>query len=132
MAVVLDSSAVAPLALLDEDRAYSFGVLDAIRDRGGLVPDLWWFEIRNVMVICERRGRLSAEDSHRFLGMLATLAIGVDHTPDEAAVLRMAREQRLTVYDAAYLELAWRTSSPLATQDRQLASAARACGVVVH
>jgi predicted nucleic acid-binding protein len=36
---------------------------------------------------------------------------------------------RLTVYDAAYLELALRADAPLATLDRELARAARAARV---
>ena len=44
-------------------------------------------------------------------------------------VLALARTHRLTVYDAAYLELALRVDAPLATLDRKLAAAARAAGV---
>jgi predicted nucleic acid-binding protein len=37
----------------------------------------------------------------------------------------------LTIYDAAYLELAMRRRAKLATNDRDLLKAANACGVAV-
>jgi predicted nucleic acid-binding protein len=43
----------------------------------------------------------------------------------------LARRHRLTVYDAAYLELALREGLALATLDTALAEAARAEGVSV-
>jgi predicted nucleic acid-binding protein len=55
----------------------------------------------------------------------------VDHVPDEAAVLRLARAHRLSVYDAAYLELAQREGVPLATLDAGLRTAAAAEGVAL-
>ena len=45
--------------------------------------------------------------------------------------MTLARHRRLTVYDAAYLELALRHAVPLATLDQALANAARAEGVAV-
>ena len=50
----------------------------------------------------------------------------MDSSPDETHVLTLARRHRLTVYDAAYLELAAREALPLATLDAQLATAAQA------
>jgi hypothetical protein len=44
-------------------------------------------------------------------------------------VLVLARSHWLTVYDAAYLELAVRIDFPLAMLDRKLAAAVRAAGV---
>jgi predicted nucleic acid-binding protein len=43
----------------------------------------------------------------------------------------LARHHRLSVYDAAYLELAGRLGMPLATSDSSLAAAARRVGVDV-
>ena len=93
------------------------------------MPLLWWFEVRNVLVINERRGRIDPPGSAAFLADLETLPISFDRQSDSATVLALAREHRLTVYDAAYLELARRLEAPLATLDRRLAAAARAAGV---
>ena len=64
-----------------------------------------------------------------FLADLEALSIRIDRAPESDVVLALARTHRLTIYDAAYLELAGRIDSPLATLDRQLARAARAASV---
>lgn len=94
-----------------------------------LVPRIWWFEIRNVLVISERRGRRDARMGDRALGILRRLPIVLDDNMDEEALLSLARVYRLTVYDAAYLELARRENAPLATLDAMLASAARGANI---
>ena len=86
---------------------------------------LWWFEVRNALIASERRGRLTEPHTAQFLREISRLAVTVDRAPDEAGVLTLARRHRLTVYDAAYLELAVREALPLATLDTQLAAAAR-------
>ena len=89
-------------------------------------PGLWWFEVRNTLLVNERRGRLRESDVSVFLRGLAVLAIIIDRAPDEAAILALARRHRLSVYDASYLELAQRDGVGLATLDGALARAARA------
>jgi len=100
-----------------------------MKDDPALVPTLWWFELRNALVVNERRGRITEQQTARFLRDVSRLAITVDHTPDESGVLTLARRHRLTVYDAAYLELALRAALPLATLDAMLVAAARSEGV---
>ena len=92
-------------------------------------PVLWWFEVRNALLMNERRGRLEPSQTAEILARLARLPIVLDHEPIGDAVLALARAHRLTFYDAAYLELAYRRDAPLATLDRQLAAAARAAAV---
>jgi predicted nucleic acid-binding protein len=96
-----------------------------------LVPALWWFEVRNVLIVGERRRRITEADTATFLETLAGMAIVTDHSVGEARILRLARHHGLTVYDAAYLELASRRSSPLATLDTDLAAAAKAQAVAL-
>src|SRR5205823_3956423 len=93
------------------------------------VPSLWWFELRNGLVMAERRGRITEQETAQFLRRVANFAPIIDPLPDEAAVMTLARRHRLTVYDAAYLELALREGVPLATLDGPLTDAARAEGV---
>ncbi|MDE1174131.1 MAG: type II toxin-antitoxin system VapC family toxin [Parvibaculaceae bacterium] len=73
----------------------------------------------------ERRARLTQADTAAFLAGLARLGVIVDQIPDEAAILSLARQHHLTIYDAACLELAQRTGFPLATLDNALARAHR-------
>jgi predicted nucleic acid-binding protein len=93
-----------------------------------VVPSLWWFEIRNILVVSERRKRISESDTGVFLRDLAGLRVRVDREPEESVVLSLARTHGLSVYDASYLELAVREAIPLATLDAQLIAAARAEG----
>ena len=99
--------------------------LTLIRNDEGCVPSLWWFEVRNVLIVAERRGRLHESDTALFLRSLSRLPIAVDRAPEEAVVLTLARRHGLTVYDASYLELAQRHGVALATLDAALAEAAQ-------
>ena len=53
----------------------------------------------------------------------------IDDEHDGSLLLDIARSHNLTVYDAAYLEVAVRRSLPLATLDQRLSKAADAIGV---
>ena len=83
------------------------------------------------MIIAERRGRLDPAKTADALRLLAGYPLTFDPGGDEATLMQLARRRGLTVYDAAYLELALRLQCPLATLDRALAKAARAEGVVL-
>ncbi|MGD0634076.1 MAG: type II toxin-antitoxin system VapC family toxin [Beijerinckiaceae bacterium] len=131
MPFVLDASIAACWAFDDEDHPNAALALERIRTGEAHVPTLWWFEVRNTLIVNERRKRLTEHDTAAFLRELARLSISVDRTPGEADVLALARRHRLTVYAAAYLELALRQRLPLATLDQALASAARAEMVTV-
>ena len=126
MPFVLDASIAACWAFDDEDHPVAALALERVRRDEARVPALWWFEVRNTLIVSERRGRIAEADTGAFLRGLSRLGIIVDHAPDEAAVLALAQRHRLTVYDAAYLELAVREAVPLATLDADLAKAARA------
>ena len=54
-------------------------------------PSLQWFEIRNILVVNERRKRITESDTGIFLRDLAGLRIRIDREPEEGAVLRLAR-----------------------------------------
>ena len=128
MTFVVDASIVVAWAF-DEVNAAASGARERMRREAAVAPALWWFEVRNALVQGERRGRFTELRTARFLRNISRLAITIDRTPSEPGVLPLARRHRLTVYDAAYLELALREALPLATLDETLASAARAEGV---
>ena len=79
--------------------------------------------------MAERRKRLNPAQTAAFLADLAVLPFVVDESPIEAAVLHLARRHTLTVYDAAYLELAQRQQAPLATLDAALIKAAKSANI---
>jgi predicted nucleic acid-binding protein len=125
--IVLDASVVGCWCFHDEQDGRADAALDLMEfeNERAIVPAHWWFEVRNVVLQGERRGRVSEAQATRFLGRLDKLAIDHDALPDQVAVLLLARRHRLTFYDAAYLELARREGLALATLDEELAGAAR-------
>lgn len=129
MAFVLDASITACWAFDDEDHPDARLAFDRMRAEEAVVPGLWWFEVRNILVVNERRRRITESDTACFLLNLSMLRLRVDLSPREDTVLRLARTHRLSVYDAAYLELAQREGIPMATLDAALAEAAVAEGV---
>jgi predicted nucleic acid-binding protein len=122
---IVDASVVIAWALREVHPTAALA-LARIEIDPGLVPALWWFEVRNGLIINERRGRIRETRTSEFLQELERIAVLVDAAPLEDQVLTLARRHRLTVYDAAYLELAMRASLPLATLDAALIRAARA------
>ena len=128
MPFVLDASIPACWAFQDEQDRRAETALARIKTEEAVVPSLWWFEIRNIFVVNERRKRITESDTGVFLRDLAGLRVRVDRDPEEAVVLKLARTHKLSVYDASYLELALREALPLATLDAHLTAAARAAG----
>lgn len=98
---------------------------------GGAAPGLWWAELRNVLIMAERRSRITEPRTAAALAAVEALAIELDHTPNGEDTLRLARRHRLSVYDALYLELALRKRAPLATLDRRLSLAATSEGATI-
>lgn len=132
---VLDNSVTMSWCFPDEHSPYTHDVLKALTGAGAAVPALWPLEAANILLVGERRGRISQADSAVFVGLLEGLPIRIDgETSDHAmkASLGLARAQNLSVYDAAYLELAIRRGLPLATLDAKLKAAAAAVGVRIY
>lgn len=130
-APVLDSSVTMAWVLRDEQSAQANATLEQVASIGGVAPALWWVEVRNVLVIAERRERLTPEDTEVALQALDALGVHLDHTPDNASLFRLARTHGLSAYDALYLELAVRQQRPLATLDHKLRAAAQAEGITL-
>jgi predicted nucleic acid-binding protein len=96
------------------------------------VPALFWHELANVMLVNERRGRITPELSRKAIQLVEKMLPSTDKIIDTGAILALGRQHGLSAYDAAYLELAKRIGAPLATLDRKLAQAAEAEGVPVN
>ena len=132
MTFVVDASVAVAWCLPDEESATANRALDRLRSDEAAVPTLWWFELRNALVVSERRGRLAETETAAFLSDLARLPIHLEERPHNSdLVLALVRRHGLTVYDAAYLEVGVRLRAPVATLDRKLAAAAEAEGVDV-
>ena len=130
-AVVLDASTVLSWCLGDEDDALADRAMQRTIDQGAVVPGIWWYELRNALVVNERRGRIGAEDVRASLADLAEMRISFDTDHDGGAVLDLARRHGLSVYDAAYLEVAARRALPIASLDLRLRQAAAASRIAL-
>ena len=131
MSLVLDSSTTLAWIFGDETTEAIRQVFEAVADHGAVVPSLWRLEVANSLTMAVRRGRIEVAFRDTALADLTLLDIATDHQTDSQAwreTLALAETFRLTVYDAAYLELAQRRSLPLATLDRQLREAAIKAG----
>jgi predicted nucleic acid-binding protein len=130
---VLDASVVGCWCFHDENDARADAAWDLLQveQEVARVPLHWWFEIRNVALQGERRGRLTEDYTFRFFRIVERFSIDHAPLPDHASVLALARRHRLSFYDAVYLELAQREGLPLATLDEELIRAAPVEGVLL-
>jgi predicted nucleic acid-binding protein len=131
---VLDASLALQWFLEDEaDRKYSLEVLSSLSEKRALVPILWFYEVGNGLLMAHRRKRISFDQIEAFLNRLKALPIDTaQQSPHEILELpAIARAQGLTIYDAAYLALAMKSNSILATTDNALRKAASSCGVKI-
>lgn len=78
-----------------------------------------------MLLVNERRQRITEADTVDFLRFVSALPILIDYAPDDGSILRLGRQYRLTVYDSSYLELALREAVPPASLDKELAAVAR-------
>lgn len=134
MSLVLDSSVTLAWLHSDELTEPVRLVFDRVTSARAWVPSLWRLEVANALEMAVRRKRVDAGFRDASLADLAQLNIAVDPDTDAFAwstTLRLAQSHQLTVYDAAYLELAQRLGLPLATLDRDLRNAGQACGVAL-
>lgn len=132
MTIVLDSSATLAWIYSDELTPTIQKVFEYVVADHACVPSLWRLEVANSLTMGVKRGRIDAAFRDAVLIDLALLNITTDpHTDDFAwsTTLRLADRCKLTLYDAAYLELAQRLGCPLATLDQELRAAAGALGV---
>jgi predicted nucleic acid-binding protein len=129
MTLVLDASALAGWLMPDEAGTDLLSL--AGRHDVFMAPMLLWAEIRNIIVVAERRGRLSRQQVDQSIETIGDLGIVLDTSPSSASVLGLCRSHRLSAYDALYLDLALRENADLATLDAALARAAREEGVRV-
>jgi predicted nucleic acid-binding protein len=131
LSFVIDASVLADWFLEDKTDPRVEASIEALTQVDACAPSLLFFEIRNALLVSERRRRITEAESATFLGELVLLRIRLEPPREDISLMALARNHRLTVYDAAYLELARREVLPLATLDRALERAALAEGVAL-
>ena len=131
---VIDTSVVMPWCFKDEVSEYVDSVLDSLEHFTAIAPSIWPLEVGNVLLAAERKNRLSEADSIRFIALLSELPISVDQEPPERMIkeiFALAREHKLSTYDASYLDLAMKKGVPIATLDNRLITAAKRSNVSI-
>ena len=132
-AFVIDASSTLPWCFADEATEATNALLTRLQTGDeAIVPAHWPAEVANALLVAVRRKRIPFEDVHQFLEDLEVLPIRVDTSAMNqirAGVFPLAEQYELTIYDAAYLELAIREGLPLATLDNDMRKASRAAGV---
>ena len=129
---VIDASVALAWCFDDEATAATRALLDRFEDEHAEVPSLWHLELANALASSERNRRITPARISEFIALISGLPIVIDEqTPNFAlsAVLDLARRERLSAYDASYLELAMRRGVPLATKDNDLTKASERLGV---
>jgi predicted nucleic acid-binding protein len=134
-ALVLDGSAALGFLMADEQAPAAGRALEALESGvPTFVPAHWPLEVANGLLVAERRKRIRRADVEDALDVLGQLPIETDAETGSRAggeIAGLARQYGLSIYDAAYLELALRRGAALATVDLSLARAARHAGVIV-
>ena len=134
MTLVIDASLTLSWYFEDERTPAADALLDQVTNTGAVVPSLWRLETANGLQVAIRRKRVDVAFRDRALTHLTRLPITVDAETDAYAwttTLQLADRFQLTLYDAAYLELAQRRALPLATLDSALRPAAEALGLTL-
>ena len=130
MAFVIDASIAAAWLLPDERAELAETAIRRLAEETASVPDLFWHELRNILISAERRGRIDRHHADASLLRIRGLPIHAPRQAEDAHVLALARRHRLTAHDSSYLALAIQEHCPLATLDRQLNDAALAEGLL--
>lgn len=116
------------------DESFDPKLLDQVVEGGATVPSLWSLEVGNVLLMAQRKKRITLEQRQKALHILTELPITIDMMTSNHAwreTMELAERYNLTLYDASYLELSLRRSLPLATFDQPLKRAAELAGVCV-
>lgn len=132
MSFVVDSSVALAWCFGEEATPATDALLTRVTRNGAHAPSLWPLEVLNVLLMAQRRGRITQEVRQISVARLRWLPINLDRqTVSQAWMVTnlLAEQQKLTLYDAAYLELAQRLDLPLATLDGDLRRAAQKLGV---
>ena len=129
--LVVDCSTVLAWAFDDEFSEQADRAMLLAAERGIVAPAIWWYEVRNTLIVAERRKRLGPSRTRAVLEALTELRPVFDFDHEHDAIVNLANVHGLSIYDAAYLEVAERRALPLATLDQSLLRAANRAQVEI-
>ena len=127
LSVVVDCSAFGALILDDEADHVLPGLQRCVVHSEAVVPAHFMLEVASAIQTAIRRQRMPLAGAEEVSLTIASLPITVDQDTNRnlwSGTWKLAERHHLTVYDAAYLELALRLGATLATKDKALRNAA--------
>lgn len=128
---VIDASAALSWILGDERDEFALVIAQKMAAEGVIAPTLWRYEVTNALLSAQRRGRLDPADVRQTIEDVAALDVELLGPAEEfGAEIVLAQRFGLSIYDSAYLELAFRKNVPLITRDEKLRSAASELGLL--
>lgn len=131
-AVIVDASVTSAWCFPDEETVYTREVLRAVSSTfDAIAPRLWAYEVRNVVLTGLRRSRITQTGADDFLRSLAGLSFSLTDPLSYDSLFTLANRYKLSVYDAAYLDLVIREGQPIASLDGDLMKAAKQCGIAM-
>jgi len=125
---VLDCSVTMAWCFEDESNNYTDSILENLNSSTAVVPNIWPLEVANVLLLARKSKRITDVQSASFIDALSLLPIIIDSSTLSRAmhsIFALGDKVDLTIYDAAYLELAIREEIPLLTLDNKLIKAAK-------
>ena len=129
MTTVLDASFAVHVGAEAGGDALVSGVSALILD-GLTAPAIFWHEVASALRNMRLRGLITEPAMNASLRGLGGFGVVLEPaSSDIRPVMAVSERYQLTIYDAAYLELALRAGSRLATRDRGLRAAAARAGV---
>lgn|SRR3990167_7236454 len=132
---VLDASIALAWCFSDESTQKTLALLESLAVSTAFAPEIWPLEVGNILVQAQRQKRITYAKITEYLSLLNNLNIKIDRETTPRAlheILSLAYTEKLSTYDATYLELAMRLGLPLATKDAQLGKTAARLGVEVY
>ena len=129
MSLVLDAPVLFTWYLSDPAESDFEGLMEAITTQPCIVPQNWWFEIRNMLLEAETAHRIEPSETAGILADLSALPLESDRCVQSDVCMALARKHQISASEATYLELATRTGSNLVSRSPPLLQAAREEGV---
>lgn len=134
MNLVLDASTTLAWVFGDECHDRAWPIIESLQRFTAFAPAHYPLEVANGLLMALRRRRLTPDQAAAAVVALATLPVAIDgDTPARVydGIWELAARHRLTIYDAAYLDLAIRRQLPLASLDDSLTRAAASVGIAL-
>ena len=130
--IVVDASLIVALILREDNVADPASIYDLLRTTQIGVPAHWTAEVANALWTNKQHGRITAEMVSTAVEYLVTFKPIIDAAPSIErlpALVQFAEREKLTVYDAIYVQLALSTNSSLATIDGDVRDCAQRLGI---